>query len=178
MGAGGLTADIMLRRGPPDRASSSTQLFSPARPLGNTHAHTLAQVGEIATRHAADVEALARELLPLADGCVAEAAAARRRQQHQQHEGEERGQADRQQEDKEDEETAATTERRAAEVVGALLAYSLSIPEAVPSAEMARREWRWRNGFFVDRAAALGVATPLHDEWIRRAGGGGMLLPT
>jgi hypothetical protein len=47
----------------------------------------------------------------------------------------------------------------------ALCDYSLSIPAAVPSYEMAMQEFPWRNGFFLSQAA-----TPLHLHWLRLAG--------
>jgi ketopantoate reductase len=34
----------------------------------------------------------------------------------------------------------------------------------------AVREWRWRNGWFVDEAARRGVTLPAHDRWLARAG--------
>jgi hypothetical protein len=56
-------------------------------------------------------------------------------------------------------------------VADELLAYSLAIREARPSKEMALREWQWRNGWLL----AAG-RTPLHLEWLRRAGVGEELL--
>lgn len=50
-------------------------------------------------------------------------------------------------------------------VTAALLDYSLSIPAAVPSREMALAEFGFRNGFFLGQAA-----TPAHTRWLRRAG--------
>lgn len=56
----------------------------------------------------------------------------------------------------------------------AVLAYCASIPGAVPSRDLALREWRWRNGAVLRAAAAerrLG-ALPLHAAWCERAGVG------
>jgi hypothetical protein len=56
----------------------------------------------------------------------------------------------------------------------AVLAYCASIPGAVPSRDLALREWRWRNGAVLRAAAAerrLG-ALPLHAVWCGRAGVG------
>lgn len=52
-----------------------------------------------------------------------------------------------------------------AAVVEQLVSYSLAIAAAVPSAEMARREFAWRNGWFLSRRA-----TPQHVHWLKRAG--------
>lgn len=60
--------------------------------------------------------------------------------------------------------------RRQEEVTSALLSYSLAIAAARPSKDMALREWRWRNGWFLTRAR-----TPLHAAWLRRAGCGDRL---
>jgi hypothetical protein len=54
------------------------------------------------------------------------------------------------------------------DVCAALLAYSASIHAAVPSVEMALREFRWRNGFFLEQGGAAGNAR--HLGWLRRAG--------
>lgn len=50
-------------------------------------------------------------------------------------------------------------------VCQSMAAYSLSIPAAVPSREMALAELRWRNGWFLRRAH-----TPAHVAWLARAG--------
>ena len=50
-------------------------------------------------------------------------------------------------------------------VCQAMAAYSLSIPAAVPSRDMALAELRWRNGWFLQRAR-----TPAHVAWLARAG--------
>lgn len=63
----------------------------------------------------------------------------------------------------------------------AVLAYCRSIAGAVPSRELALREWRWRNGAIVAAAAAAAAAEaglfdppaaalPLHARWCERAG--------
>ena len=51
-------------------------------------------------------------------------------------------------------------------LVERLAAYSRSIP----SYQGAVKEWRWRNGWFVELAAAAGVALPVHDRLLARAG--------
>jgi hypothetical protein len=53
-----------------------------------------------------------------------------------------------------------------AAVLQGLCDYSLSIRQAVPSRDMAMKEFVWRNGFFLQH----GRATPLHCDWLRRAG--------
>jgi hypothetical protein len=53
-----------------------------------------------------------------------------------------------------------------AAVMEQLLSYSVAIAAAVPSVDMARREWRWRNGFFLQQP---GGRTPRHLEWLARA---------
>lgn len=50
-------------------------------------------------------------------------------------------------------------------VCQSMAAYSLSIPAAVPSRDMALAELRWRNGWFLARAR-----TPAHVAWLARAG--------
>lgn len=47
----------------------------------------------------------------------------------------------------------------AAALAAATRAYSL----AIPAWRGAVKEWRWRNGWFVEEARRRGVATPLHD---------------
>lgn len=47
----------------------------------------------------------------------------------------------------------------------AMLGYSLSIPDAVPSKDMALNEFAWRNGAML----RLGV-TDLHMRWLQQAG--------
>lgn len=51
------------------------------------------------------------------------------------------------------------------EVLQQLLAYSAEVAEAVPSWQMARTEFEWRNGFFLWRQP-----TALHIELLRKAG--------
>lgn len=46
-----------------------------------------------------------------------------------------------------------------------LIEYSLSIPTAVPSREMALAEFAFRNGWFLQQAR-----TPRHEAWLQRAG--------
>jgi hypothetical protein len=50
-------------------------------------------------------------------------------------------------------------------VLHELCSYSMAIAAAVPSVHMARQEFAWRNGFFLQQGA-----TPKHVEWLRRAG--------
>ncbi|KAI8469166.1 MAG: hypothetical protein J3K34DRAFT_287807 [Monoraphidium minutum] len=68
-------------------------------------------------------------------------------------------------------EDADRRRRRCEDVTAALIAYSLAIAAARPSREMALQEWRWRNGWLLGQAA-----TPLHVEWLRRAGCGEQLM--
>lgn len=51
-------------------------------------------------------------------------------------------------------------------VLQQLVSYSRAIEDAVPSAAMARREFAWRNGWFLREAGP----TPLHAAWLARAG--------
>lgn len=51
-------------------------------------------------------------------------------------------------------------------LVERLCAYSRSIPRY----RGAVKEWRWRNGWFVEIAAKQGAATPVHTELLARAG--------
>jgi hypothetical protein len=51
------------------------------------------------------------------------------------------------------------------EVVDSVFEYSQAVADAVPSLEMARKEWEWRNGFFLWRQA-----TPRHVKLLRQAG--------
>ncbi len=53
-----------------------------------------------------------------------------------------------------------------AALVESLCAYSRSIA----SYRGAVKEWRWRNGWFVDEARRRGVATPVHDDLLARTG--------
>ncbi len=100
-----------------------------------------AQVGAIARSHASEVRALVGELLPLAEQYVGSQA-----------------------------EAAGWQVPRADVATDALLAYSLSIADAVPSTAMALREFDWRNGWFLRQTAAAGVACPLHLQWLERSG--------
>lgn len=51
-------------------------------------------------------------------------------------------------------------------LVERLCAYSRSIADY----QGAVKEWRWRNGWFVDAAGEHRIATPVHTELLRRAG--------
>mmetsp|Transcript_37984 Transcript_37984/g.96101 ORF Transcript_37984/g.96101 Transcript_37984/m.96101 type:complete len:350 (+) Transcript_37984:222-1271(+) len=108
-------------------------------------AHSSAPVGEVARHHRGEVAELAAELLPLALALF-----------HRQPDASAELSSD----------AGVPTDAPPAEAVTAdLCEYSLSIPRAVPSWDMAVAEFRWRNG------ALLGcAATPLHVEWLRRAG--------
>jgi hypothetical protein len=57
-------------------------------------------------------------------------------------------------------------------VMQQLLSYSQAISAAVPSMDMARREFAWRNGFFLGLPQGR---TPLHVDWLQRAGCGDLL---
>eukprot|EP00879_Flechtneria_rotunda_P018830 GHRR01019764.1.p1 GENE.GHRR01019764.1~~GHRR01019764.1.p1 ORF type:complete len:257 (+),score=103.73 GHRR01019764.1:252-1022(+) len=50
-------------------------------------------------------------------------------------------------------------------VLQQLVGYSLAIDTAVPSVQMARIEFAWRNGFFLQQQA-----TPVHVYWLMQAG--------
>jgi hypothetical protein len=56
--------------------------------------------------------------------------------------------------------------------IEAVIAYSLCIPDAVPSREMALKEFKWRNGWFLE-LEQHSFESKLHREWLRRAGVGG-----
>lgn len=47
----------------------------------------------------------------------------------------------------------------------AVLSYSATIPDY----KAGLKEWRWRNGWLVDEAAAQGAPLPLHTAWLARA---------
>ena len=53
----------------------------------------------------------------------------------------------------------------AEQAAASMAAYSLSIPAAVPSREMALAEFVWRNGWFLSQQR-----TPAHAAWLARAG--------
>ncbi|EFJ42893.1 hypothetical protein VOLCADRAFT_96870 [Volvox carteri f. nagariensis] len=101
-----------------------------------------AKVGDIAVHHRLDVKALVDELLPMMRQSL-EAAAAKRPG------------AD----------AAAAALRDHGTVLDALMDYSMSIGQAVPSREMALAEFSWRNGALLE----MGL-TPLHCSWLQRAG--------
>lgn len=52
-------------------------------------------------------------------------------------------------------------------VLEQLLSYSFAIAAAVPSDDMARREFAWRNGFFLGLPSGR---TPRHCDWLAKAG--------
>jgi hypothetical protein len=79
-------------------------------------------VGEIATKHEKEVEALVAELLPVAQRYIRT---------------------------KTNAEPRPVAALQAGEIAAALNAYSLSIPRSVPSVAMAIAEFRWRNGWFL-----------------------------
>lgn len=53
-------------------------------------------------------------------------------------------------------------------LLGRLTAYSLTIP----TYKGAVKEWRWRNGWFVQEAARTGAVAPLHEDALRAIGFG------
>jgi len=61
---------------------------------------------------------------------------------------------------------AMGTELELDPLLGRLCAYSRSIADY----QGAVKEWRWRNGWFVDAAIEHGVAMPVHADLLRRAG--------
>jgi hypothetical protein len=98
------------------------------------------QVGQVAQQHEADVSQLVTELLPLGQDYLRTCSSSnQQKQQHFEH----------------------------AVVMEQLLSYSAAIAAAVPSVEMARREFAWRNGFFLGRP---GGRTPYHCDWLVMAG--------
>ncbi len=50
-------------------------------------------------------------------------------------------------------------------VAASMASYSLSIPAAVPSRDMALAEFAWRNSWFISQQR-----TPAHVAWLARAG--------
>lgn len=122
------------------------------------------QVGLVAQQHEADVVQLVAELLPLGQAylrshnsssrsiCSSDGSATQTLQRVQQ---------------PEPGATGAAAELDHAAVIEQLLSYSLAIAAAVPSVEMARREFAWRNGFFLRLPAGR---TPAHCEWLAKAG--------
>jgi hypothetical protein len=134
------------------------------------------QVGTIAQQHESDVANLVAELLPLGQdylqNCTATTSSSgihsvstnssnnrsrstQQQQQQQQHPQQQQGVP----------EIQPWLSQSA--VMEQLLSYSLAIAAAVPSVEMARREFAWRNGFFLGLPQGH---TPRHCEWLARAG--------
>lgn len=52
----------------------------------------------------------------------------------------------------------------------ALVERLASYSRSIPSYRGAVKEWRWRNGWFVDEARARGLATPVHDRLLAAVG--------
>ncbi|KAI7840115.1 hypothetical protein COHA_006156 [Chlorella ohadii] len=99
-------------------------------------------VGAIAQQHGDDAAELAAELLPLAQRYVLDS-------------GRRQGLGELQQVE------ALTADR----VAASMASYSLSIPAAVPSRDMALAEFAWRNSWFISQQR-----TPAHVAWLARAG--------
>jgi hypothetical protein len=145
------------------------------------------QVGLVAQQHEADVSQLVSELLPLgqaylrgfnnsnssSSGSSAQQQLQQRVQQQAQQNGPQQQQQQQEQMQQQLQVPAAGqqgggwvhAELTQAAVLEQLLSYSLAIAAAVPSVEMARQEFAWRNGFFLGQAR-----TPAHCEWLVRAG--------
>jgi hypothetical protein len=144
------------------------------------------QVGTIAQQHESDVADLVAELLPLGQdhlqNCTATTSSrsssssgihsvstnssnnnSSRSTQH--HHQQQQQQHPQQQQQEVPAEIQPWLSQSA--VMEQLLSYSLAIAAAVPSVEMARREFAWRNGFFLGLPQGH---TPRHCEWLARAG--------
>jgi hypothetical protein len=153
------------------------------------------QVGSIVQQHAGAVDSLVSELLPIAveylaaeadDASVSSAAgpAVQQSQDQEQHEDYQCQNAQRQQLCQQVQDDSSSVVSRShngnsmlfagleqASVSQQLVDYSLAIAAAVPSADMARREFAWRNGWFLGRQV-----TPQHEQWLQRAGCQDLLL--
>jgi hypothetical protein len=143
------------------------------------------QVGSIVQQHAGAVDGLVSELLPIAAQYLANDAAAASLQrpepqvQHQDLQQLQPDQQQQQQQVRQESVCPASSSSSAvllpgldqAAVTQQLVEYSLAIAAAVPSAEMARREFAWRNGWFLGR-----FVTPQHEQWLLRAGCSDLLL--
>jgi hypothetical protein len=153
------------------------------------------QVGSIVQQHAGAVNSLVSELLPIAvenlaaeaDDVSASSAAAPAEQQSQDQEQYEDYQcqdAKQQQQCQQVQDDSSSVVSRSnngnsmllaglehALVLQQLVDYSLAIAAAVPSADMARREFAWRNGWFLGRQV-----TPQHELWLQRSGCQDLLL--
>jgi hypothetical protein len=143
------------------------------------------QVGTIAQQHESDVADLVAELLPLGQhylqNCTATTSSSSsgihsvstnssnnnssRSTQHQ-HQQQQQQQHPQQQQQQEGVPEIQPWLSQSA-VIEQLLSYSLAIAPAVPSVEMARKEFAWRNGFFLGLPQGH---TPRHCEWLARAG--------
>lgn len=53
--------------------------------------------------------------------------------------------------------------------LGALIRRLLEYSAAIPDFPASVKEWRWRNGWVVERAAQRGLPLPLHAAWCARA---------
>lgn len=154
----------------------------------------LLQVGNVVQQHAGAVEALVSELLPIAaeylaaPGSAAVPTAVQQPQgwlQRQDQQQQDPDQQLRQSQQVQHEPSSPASSRRSsstgrssqlcgldqASVTQQLVEYSLAIAAAVPSADMARREFTWRNGWFLGRRV-----TPQHEHWLLRAGCQDLLL--
>jgi hypothetical protein len=148
------------------------------------------QVGSIVQQHAGAVDSLVSELLPIAveyleaeAADVSDSTAAPATQQPQPQEQQQEYQ--RQNAKQQQQQCQQVQEDATSSIVGSsssskssmpltgfdqasvsqqLVDYSLAIAAAVPSADMARREFAWRNGWFLGRRV-----TPRHEQWLQRA---------
>ncbi|KAF6264062.1 hypothetical protein COO60DRAFT_269918 [Scenedesmus sp. NREL 46B-D3] len=153
-----------------------------------------ATVGNVVQQHAGAVEALVSELLPIAaeylaaPGSAAVPTAVQQPQGWLQRQDQQQQDPDkqlRQSQQVQHEPSSPASNRRSsstgrssqlcgldqASVTQQLVEYSLAIAAAVPSADMARREFTWRNGWFLGRRV-----TPQHEHWLLRAGCQDLLL--
>ena len=120
-------------------------MFRGASTSDGSSAHRYVQVGEACKLHRGEVQQLVFELYPIAQLYALEAVPAYM-QHYVQH-------------------PVALQE-----VVDGVFEYSDAVASAVPSLEMARREFEWRNGFFLWRQP-----TPKHVELLRQAGCGDLV---
>eukprot|EP00877_Chromochloris_zofingiensis_P010151 jgi/Chrzof1/538/Cz01g19140.t1 len=130
----------------------STLFWMMCAALGNV------TVGTVATRTSNELAALVDELLPLALRYVNDAAAADSLPSHLDFVSANQPQ-----------DTAKSIQQSVsvphAAACEALIDYSVAIGSAIPSTDMAYKEFRWRNGWFLSQQA-----TPLHCAWLRQAG--------
>lgn len=140
----------------------------------------LLQVGQIVEQHSSAVSSLVDELLPLAHSYISNSSSSggspAQQGQHVHTDAAEAAVAEVEQLEQQGcgqpSNSCCSSSNKGsfmlqdpAAVLQELNLYSLAIAAAVPSAEMARREFAWRNGWFLVRQA-----TQQHVDWLQRAG--------